>query len=139
MKILSLKKYLTYAFLYLTPFIFIMGISILLHFTDAEKYSITIAVVRLFSILGLLMPALYYFYMYFKFKIKCKKISPITGVIANWQHGFVRYTGSVIIKINDTEYSTSAYFNYDDAKDLVGKSVKCAIIDETLIIYEILD
>ncbi len=139
MKVYSLKKYLIYAFLFLAPFILIMGVCLLLNLTNGYKYSITIAVVSLFSVLALLMPSLYYFYMYFKFKIKSKKITPTQGVISNWEHGFFRYTGAIIIKIDDKEYSTSAYFNYDDAKELVGKSILYSIIDEVLIIYEILD
>lgn len=139
MKVLSLKKYLTYAFLFLSPFTFIMGICLCIYFSMSDKFAITVAVVSLASILTLLLPSIYYFYMYFKFKIKCKNIAPTNGVISTWEHGFFRYTGAVIIKVNDTDYSTSAYFNYDDAKDLVGKTVSYAIIDETLIIYEILD
>ncbi len=75
--------------------------------------------------------------MFFIFKNKCQKIVPADGVITNWEQGFYRYTGSVIIKLNDNEYSTSAYFSTDECKELVGKSVSYAIINETLFIYEI--
>ncbi len=51
--------------------------------------------------------------------------------------GFFRYTGAVIIKTDDKEYSTSAYFSQEEAKEMVGKKVSYAIISDTLFIYEI--
>ena len=61
MKVLSLKKYLTYAFLFLSPFTFIMGICLCIYFSMSDKFAITVAVVSLASILTLLLPSIYYF------------------------------------------------------------------------------
>lgn len=83
------------------------------------------------------MPGAYYLIMFFVLKRKCKNVTPKDGVISNWEAGFYRYTGGVIIKIDDTEYSTSAYFSNEECKELIGKTISYAIIDETLFIYEI--
>ena len=77
--------------------------------------------------------------MFFIYKKKCKGFTPAEGVIMNWEPGFYRYTGSVIIKVDNKEYSTSAYFNYEDCKELVGKTISYAIIDEILFIYRIIE
>ena len=77
--------------------------------------------------------------MFFIFKNKCKSSDVAEGVVANWQTGFYRYTGSVIVKVDDKEYSTSAYFSHEECKELVGKTVLYAIIDELLFIYKIKD
>ena len=71
------------------------------------------------------------------FKKKCESVTPVDGVIANWEAGFFRYTGAVIVKVDDKEYSTSAYFSNEEAKEMVGKTVSYAIISETLFIYEV--
>ena len=77
--------------------------------------------------------------MFFVYKNKCKNFTPVEGVITNWEAGFYRFTGGVIIKVDDKEYSTSAYFSNEECKELVGKSISYALIDETLFIYEIKD
>ena len=73
----------------------------------------------------------------FVFKKKCESATPVDGVIANWEAGFFRYTGAVIVNVDDKEYSTSAYFSNEEAKEMVGKTVSYAIISDTLFIYEV--
>ena len=75
--------------------------------------------------------------MFFVFKKKCESATPVDGVIANWEAGSFRYTGAVIVKVDDKEYSTSAYFSNEEAKEMVGKTVSYAIISDTLFIYEV--
>lgn len=85
----------------------------------------------------LLLPGAFYLIMFFVYRNKCADITPKDGIIANWKSGFFRYTGALIIKEDDKEYSTAAYFNIEEAKDMVGKTASYVIIDETLIVYEI--
>ncbi len=135
---LSLKKYLSFALKWLIPFAFLEILICVLFFASIIKSGL-FAFLFIISIICLLLPGAYFLTMFFIFKKKCKRFTPVDGVIANWQSGFYRYTGSVIIKADDKEYSTSAYFTNEECKELVGKSVSYAIIDETLFIYEIND
>ena len=86
----------------------------------------------------LLIPGTYYLITFFIFKGKCKGVTPSEGIISNWKSGFYRYTGKVIIDIDDNEYSTAAYFASDECERLVGKTVSYAIINDKLFIYEII-
>lgn len=133
---LSLKKYLTTALKWLIPLVLSETLICLLLFTKTIGTG-AFAVVNIANFACLLLPSMYYLVMFFIFKNKCKKIVPADGVITNWEQGFYRYAGSVIIKLNDNEYSTSAYFSIEEAKDMVGKTVSYAIIADTLFIYEI--
>ena len=137
MKYFSLQKYLGIALKFFIPFIFILTLCIILLINNGETIKITISVALFITILLLGLPAIYYFTLYLIFRKKCKKYTPREGVVYNWEIGFFRYSGSVIVKDEDTEYSSSAYFYRDDAKELVGKTISYAIIDETLFIYEI--
>lgn len=132
----SLKKYLFTALKWLTPFVLLELLICILYFTgNVEETLFTI--INIVDIVFLLLPGIYFLIMFFVFKKKCKSFTPVEGMITNWESGFYRYTGSVIIKINDKEYSTSAYFSNDECKELVGKIISYAIIDETLFIYDI--
>lgn len=133
---LSLKKYLSTALKWLIPFVLLETLICLLSFTKTVGTGV-FAVVNIADFVCLLLPGLYFLIMFFVFKNKCKKVVPADGVITNWEQGFYRYTGSVIIKANDNEYSTSAYFSTEECKELVGKNISYAIINETLFIYEI--
>lgn len=133
---LSTRKYLSTALKWLIPFVLLETLICLLLFTKTIGTGV-FAVVNIANFVCLLLPGVYFSIMFFIFKNKCKKIVPADGVITNWEQGFYRYTGSVIIKLNDNEYSTSAYFSTEECKELVGKSVSYAIINETLFIYEI--
>ncbi len=137
MKYFSLQKYLGVSLKFFIPFIFLFVLCIFLLTNSGETIKITISVTLFFTILCLGLPTIYYFTLYLIFRNKCKKYTPCEGVVYNWEIGFFRYSGSVIVKVEDTEYSSSAYFYRDDAKELVGKTISYAIIDETLFIYEI--
>jgi len=135
---LSLKKYLTAALKWLIPFLlleFLIGILRLAGIAETESFALISAV----NVLFLLLPGMCFLAMFFVFKKKCKSFIPAEGVIANWNSGFYRYTGSVIIKIDEKEFSTSAYFSSEECKDMVGKTVTYAIIDEILFIYAVKD
>lgn len=132
----SLKKYLFTALKWLTPFVLLELLTCILYFTGNVEVAL-FTIINIVDIVFLLLPGIYFLIMFFVFKKKCKSFTPVEGMIANWESGFYRYTGSVIIKINDKEYSTSAYFSNDECKELVGKIISYAIIDETLFIYDI--
>ncbi len=133
---LSLRKYLSTALKWLIQFVLLETLICLLSFTKTIRTGVLV-VVNIADFVCLLLPGMYFLIMFFIFKNKCKKVVPADGVITNWEQGFYRHTGGVIIKVNDNEYSTSAYFSTEECKDLVGKSVSYAIINETLFIYEI--
>lgn len=133
---LSLKKYLSTALKQFIPFVLLEVFISLLFLTKIVGAGV-FTVVNIANFVCLLLPGLYFLMMFFVFKKKCKKVVPAEGVITNWEAGFYRYTGSVIIKLNEKEYSTSAYFSQEECKAFVWKSVSYAIIDETLFLYEI--
>lgn len=135
---LSLKKYLSFALKWLIPFALLEILICVLFFTSVIKSGL-FAFIFIINIICLLLPGAYFITMFFIFKRKCKRFTPIDGVIANWEAGFYRYTGSVIICSDGKEYSTSAYFSQEECKELVGKSVSYAIIDEMLFLYSIND
>ena len=77
--------------------------------------------------------------MFFVYRKKRNNYTPIEGIVTNWTKGFYRNTGSVIVKFNDEEYSTSECFSYEECKNLIGKNILFAIIDEKLFIYKVLE
>ena len=136
MKKLSLSKYLTTALKWLTPFAALEIIICILHFSGIAEETI-FAMITVVNFVFLLIPGGYYIVMFFVFKRKSVSATPVEGVITNWEPGFFRYTGALIVKVDGKEYSTSAYFNQEEAKEMVGKTVSYAIIADTLFIYEI--
>jgi len=135
---LSLKKYLSMALKWLIPFVSLELIICTLYFTRIAE-SMLFAIINVVDVVFLLLPGAYFLIMFLVYKQKCKNFSPIEGIITNWEAGFYRYTGSVIVKVGDNEYSTSAYFSNEECKELVGRHISYAIIDEVLFIYEIKD
>ena len=133
---LSLKKYLASALKWLIPFALLEVLLVVLRLTESAEAEL-FAMVTMVSVFCLLLPGGYFLTMFFVYRKRCKSFSPTEGVIVNWQAGFYRYTGSVIVNVDGKEYSTSAYFSQEECKELVGKAISYAIIDETLFIYEI--
>ena len=136
MKKLSLSKYLATSLKWLIPFVLLETLICVLHFSGIAQATL-FAIVNVANFICLLLPGGYYLTMFFVFKKKCESATPVDGVIANWEAGFFRYTGAVIVKVDDKEYSTSAYFSNEEAKEMVCKTVSYAIIADTLFIYEI--
>lgn len=132
----SLKKYFFTALKWLTPFVLLEILICILYFTGNVEATL-FAIINIVDVVFLLLPGIYFLIMFFVFKKKCKGFTPAEGKIANWEAGFYRYTGSVIIKVDGKEYSTSAYFSNYECRELVGKNVSYAIIDDTLFIYDI--
>ena len=136
MKKLSLSKYLATSLKWLIPFVLLETLICVLHFSGIAQATL-FAIVNVANFICLLLPGGYYLTMFFVFKKKCESAIHVDGVITNWEAGFFRYTGAVIVKVDDKEYSTSAYFSNEEAKEMVGKTVSYAIIADTLFIYEI--
>ena len=136
MKKLTLSKYFMTALKWLTPFALLEILICVLHFSGIAEATL-FALINIANFICLLLPGGYYLTMFFVFKKKCESATPVDGVIANWEAGFFRYTGAVIVKFDDKEYSTSAYFSNEEAKEMVGKTVSYAIISDTLFIYEV--
>ena len=135
---LSLKKYLSTALNCLIPFALLEILLFILYFTSDVPAGF-FAIINVVDIICLLLPGTNYLIMFFVFKKKCKDFTPIEGIVSNWDAGFRRFTGCVIIKVGDNEFSTSAYFSHEECKELVVKTILYAIIDELLFIYSIKD
>lgn len=138
MKKLTLSKYLTTSLKWLAPFAFLEILICVLYFSGIAEATL-FAMINVVNFVCLLLPGGYYLTMFIVFKKKCENATPVDGVIVNWEAGFFRYTGAVIVKVDDKEYSTSAYFSNEEAKELVGKTVSYAIIADALFIYEIVE
>ena len=134
--VFSLRKYLASSLKWLIPFVALELLIFILHFTQSIEAGL-FAVINAIDIVFLLLPGAYYLITFFVYKKKCKNYTPKVGVITNWENGFYRYTGCVILKEDDKEYSTSAYLSSDECRDMVGKTVSYAIISDTLFIYQI--
>ncbi len=134
---LSLKKYLTSALKWLIAFVLVGVMCLSVCFVDNIDTGVFLAIVVPISCIALLLPGGYYLARFLAFKKKYMNVVPVEGVIANWEAGDYRYTGRIIVNVDGKEYSTSSYFNYEECKELVGKTVSYAIIDEILFIYEV--
>lgn len=137
--LLSLKRYLMNSLKLLAIYAFIGVIGLLMCFVHNSDVEVFLAIAIPAASLLLLLPAGYYFVMFLVYKKKCMNFTPVEGVIANWEIGLFRHTGCVIVNVDGKEYSSPSYFSYYDCKELVGKTISYAIIDETLFIYEVKD
>ena len=135
---LSLHKYLISSLKWLASFLFILIFCFVLWFADVLSTSMLLLITVAIDGLFVFLPFAYYFAMFLIYKRKSKSYTPKEGKISNWEEGFFRYTASVIVCIDDNEYQSSAYFTPCEAKELVGKDITYALIDDTLFIYNIL-
>ncbi len=133
---LSLKRYLLSAIKWLSAFLGLEILICLFYLLDTKKSS-SFIIINVMNFVILLPIGIYYLSLFFFFKKKCKDLTPKEAVVANWAAGSFRYTGKIIVKQDEEEYSTASYFSQEEAKNLVGKTVLYAIISDTLIIYEI--
>ena len=135
---LSLQRYLITALKWIGTFALLELLLCAIYFTGVVETTF-FAMLGVINFLFLLLPGVYYLTMFLVFKKRCEGVTPMDGVIVNWEAGFFRGTGAVMIKVKDQEYTTSAYFSQEDAKEMVGKSVSYAVIDDTLFLYEVKD
>ena len=134
---LSLKKYLTTALEFLAGYVFLEILICILYFAgEGKDFSFIFTNIANFAFL--LSPGAYHLTMFFVFKKKSEKATPEDAVITTWESSF-RYHGKVIVKKDDTEYASPSYFSHVECKDLVGKTISCAIIYDTLFIYCVKD
>lgn len=134
---LSLSKYLISALKWVALFALIEVLLLASWLTDTLETGIFLFITVAINGVCTLLPAGYSFVMFLVCKKKCESYTPVEGVVSNWAAGFFQHTGSIIVKVDGKEYYTSAYFSHDEAKELVGKRVSYAIIDELLFVYEI--
>lgn len=132
---LSLKKYLTHSIRWFIPFVLIGAIC--LTFCIFDGADAKLSYIMVLNIIAFFCPAAYYLFLFFKFRKKTLNLSPVEGVVSNWKAGSHRYTGKIIVNVDGEEYSTSSYFSCEECKNLVGKTITYAIIDEVLFVYEI--
>lgn len=130
----SLKQYRLASCRWLIPFAFLEGLIVLLFATETVNVT-CLVLVSLANAACLFLPGLYFLVMFWVFRRKSANAVICDGVIANWEAGFYRHTGRVVIQTGGDAYATSAYFSTDECQALVGVAVSYAIIDETLFLY----
>ncbi len=84
-----------------------------------------------------LIPGLYYITRYFSYKKHLEQMTVKDGVIWNWELGHLRTNGAVAVKEDDREYLSSAIFSRDEAKNMVGSTIRYAIVDDELVIIQV--
>ena len=131
---LSLKKYLASALKFFASFLLSAILCFVLYFIGENESLVLI--VPTIACMILLLLAGYYFAMFLVYRKKCANFIPVEGTVFNWEAGS-KFSGSIILSVEGKEYSTSSYFSYEECKELVGKTISYAIIDETLFVYEI--
>ncbi len=137
MQYLSSKKCLSIAVTDLILFLAAVALCALTAFAVGDKFTMIVGFVGVATVAVLGLPSAYYFYMYMRYKTQMNGASVSVGVITNWNKSmFHRSTASVSMKINGAECSTPAYFSAEEAHAMVGRTVKYAIIENTLFIYD---
>ena len=131
---LSLKKYLLSSLKFFIPFLIVILSCIGVNFIESVDAGIFSAIIIPISTMVLLLPSGYHFIMFLLFRKKCKAFKSEEAVVFNWEASFFRYSGSIIIKVDNTEYSSSAYFTHEECKELVGKTIYYAIIQAVWLI-----
>ena len=82
----------------------------------------------------------YYLYAYMSYSKKAMDMIPEVGTICNWKSsGHRSRWGCVVLCHNETEYCSPYYFSTYEAEGMVGKDVSYVIIEDTLLIYDILN
>ena len=98
---------------WLTPFAILEILICVLHFSGIAEATL-FAMINVVNFVFILLPGSYYLTMFFVFKNKCESATPVDGVIANWEAGFFRYTGAVILKVDDKELEKEFLEQYKD-------------------------
>ena len=92
------------------------------------------------SVLGFGSVVAYNLYAYISYKNKSQNMTPSVGTISNWRiSGYRNHWGCVILELGGKEYCSPNYFGAYEAEEMVGKEVSYIIIDDTLLIYNILN
>lgn len=78
---------------------------------------------------------------YFRYKKLYDSLETKEGIISNWSlvsHGRIATHAAVELFENLFKYVSDDIFSSSEAQELVGKKVKYAVFEGTLIIYEVL-
>lgn len=134
---LSLKRFLFAALKRLIPFVCLEVLIVALFAAQIAGESL-FAVVSLVNAVFLLFPGVTYLAQYVYYGKRCLGLTPTEGVVKTWQTGFFRYTGGLTVQVGGRDYETAACFGYDECRELIGKTVRCAVVGETVILYEVL-
>lgn len=101
---------------------------------------ILIQITSFFVIAIILCFAIRNAYALIKYPKLCKDLPEKTGRVYNWKSaGRKSLVASVVIKEEGKELCSPNYFYYTEATNMVGKLVRYKVIDETLLIFEILE
>ncbi len=92
------------------------------------------------SLLGFGGVIVYNLYAYFTYKKKAKNMTPRIGTISNWSlSGYRSHWACVVLQWEGKEYYSPHCFSSYEAEEMVGKEVSYIIINDTLLIYDILN
>ena len=132
---LCFKKYRNYTLLYSVLLIISTVLCLLISIVDAMGY-----VGLVMCLLGFGSCIIYYIYSYYSYGKKALGIEAQIGTIKNWNvSGYRARCASVVLCVDGKEYSSPNYFGIYEAQEMVGKQVSYIIIEDTLLIYAILD
>ncbi len=138
----SLNKYKKFSFVWLGLFFLLVFLSLLIGLSEGVDFDFA---VRIGLPIGLvcgspfLVAAIYGWVTYATLKGKAATYTPEEGVISNWGNLFRSVYAYVSLTIEGKEYRSGVYFFRTEAKNLVGKRISYAVIDEKLFIYQILE
>ena len=143
MNVFSVKKYFTAGALYVLGFLGLLLATLCISVVKSKNAADFGTFMMVGAVIGgaVLLPiAAYYLIMGAVYRKKCAQHTPVMGVVSNWEIGFMRNTACICLKTTDgTEYKTSAVFGIAEAKEMVGKPILYAIVDEQLLVYEVKD
>ena len=131
---ISTKRYFGYSGIFLLGFILMECVGILAGFQDP-------AIGAFFAILiggAMLIPCLCYLIRGFTVEKEVKKQPVFIGTVFNWDEGFFRSSGAIIVKHEGKEYSSPPFFTQKEAKESVGTSLQYCLLGETLFILAFL-
>jgi len=131
---ISTKRYFGYGGVFLLGFFLLEGACLMAGFHDPT-------VGAFFGLIfgGItLIPFLYYLIRGLTVEKEAEKQPVFTGTVFNWQAGFLRSSGAIIVLHGGKEYISPAFFTQTEAKEAVGTRLQYCILGETLFIFEFL-
>lgn len=137
-KIFTISKYLRFIFILLVFFVFALLIGILFGGLY-DNLILGLAVGAVCGAILYIVPLCYYLIKLIALKNKTSQADKKLGSIENWKKGFFRGFGKISLSIDETEFFSDTLYTWNEARELVGKSVNYCIIGDTLIILNFIE
>ena len=84
----------------------------------------------------LLTPGIYNLVCAIRYEKAAQTAEHFHGRVSNWELGFTRGAARICLNHGGTEYTSSAHFGHEEAKNLVGHDICYCILGETLFLLE---